>query len=93
MLNSKFQNLFKILCILATLCFVVFWFVTFLKNDDVSKIEIKYFEKDKYIKQQEFSVCFIPPFIEERFKDFNSSLSKEGYLNYLRGESSNDVLY
>lgn len=93
MLVNKFQNLFKIVCIIATLCFVVFWFVTFLKNDDVSKIEIKYFEKDKDIKQLELSVCFVNPFIEERFKDVNSSLRWEEYKNYLSGKSFNDVAY
>ena len=93
MLLNKFKILFKGLCIIATLCFVVFWLVTFLKNEDVSKIEIKYFEKDGDIELPEFTVCFANPFIDDRFKDVNSNLSREGYLSYISGKSSNVALY
>ena len=93
MIHKLLQYCFRALCIIATTCMVIYWFVTFLKNEDVSKIEIKYFKDDKDIKQPEFSMCFQDPFIDHRFKEVNSSLSKEGYHNYLIGNFSDNLIY
>lgn len=93
MFYNMLQSIFKGLCIIATTCMVIFWLVTFSKNEDVSKIEIKYFEKYEDITLPEFNACFQNPFIDDRFKEVDSGLSREGYQNYLSGTKSDNGIY
>ena len=95
---NEFQFFFKSICVLATVGFFVHWIVVFVKNEDVSKIEIRYVEKlddkeDDGITLPEFSLCFYNPFLDNRIKEINSNLSGEGYQSYLAGEILDDGFY
>ena len=95
---NEFQFFFKSICVIATVGFFVHWIVVFVKNEDVSKIEIRYVEKyddkdDDGITLPEFSLCFYNPFLDYRIKEINSNLSGEGYQSYLAGEISDDGFY
>ena len=95
---NEFQFFFKSICVLATVGFFVHWIVVFVKNEDVSKIEIRYIEKyddndDDDITLPELSLCFNNPFLDNRIKEINSNLSGDGYLNYLTGEASDGGFY
>ena len=95
---NELQFFFKSICVIATVGFFVHWIVVFVKNEDVSKIEIRYVEKlddkeDDGITLPEFSLCFYNPFLDNRIKEINSNLSGEGYLSYLTGEISDGGFY
>ena len=95
---NELQFFFKSICVVVTVGFFVHWIVVFLRNEDVSKIEIRYVEKqdekeDDGITLPEFSMCFYHPFLDNRIKEINSSLSGAGYQSYLKGEISDDGFY
>ena len=95
---NKLQFVFKSICFIATVGFFVHWIVVFMKNEDVSKIEIRYVEKyddedDDGITLPEVSLCFNDPFLDNRIKEINSNLSGEGYQNFLKGKFSDEGLY
>ena len=65
-----------------------------MKNEDVSKIEIKYFKNKSHdIKLPEFTICLQNPFLDNRFNEIHSNLSTEGYLNYLTGQIPDNGFY
>ena len=90
---NKIKLIFEVICIVITICIVAYWFVVYWRNEDVSKIEIKMLDKLKEIDPPELSICFWPPFIEDRLKDKKSNLNSTSYLKYLKGDIADDGVY
>ena len=72
---------------------VIYWCLIFLRNEDVSKVEIRLFEKSEDAKLPEFTICFMNPFIGDRLTEQNSNLTTINYLKYLKGEIPDNGKY
>lgn len=93
MLYTKIIILFKLLCVVSTVCMILYWIAVFWKNEDISRIEIQMFENLDDIEPPELTMCFLHPFIEDRLKDHSFNLNATNYLKYLKGEIPDNGIY
>ena len=88
------QSSFKILCVIATGSMIIYWIWRFLRNEDVSSIEIKSIDETiQDFTQLEITICLANPFYENRLQKVDASMSKKGYLKYLRGDENDTSSY
>ena len=91
-LNCKsLQLMFKVLCLSAATGMVVYWFVKFQRNEDLSVIEYKSIASMDETILPHFTLCIRKPFINEALQNVSTDLSEENYLKYLRGEIPDTV--
>ena len=72
---------------------ILYWIAVFLKNEDISRIEIQMIENLEDIDPPELIMCFLHPFIENRFKHHSFNLNATNYLEYLKGEVPDNGIY
>ena len=84
---------FKLLCFIAATIMIVHWIDIFQRNEDVSSIEITSFGIKEDIFQPEITICITQPFLDERFSNNNPDRDSQGYIQYLKGNNSENDFY
>ena len=88
------QSSFKILCVFATGSMIIYWILRFLRNEDVSSIEIKSIDETiQDFTQLEITICLANPFYENRLNKLDASMSRKDYMKYLRGAENDTSSY
>ena len=88
--RQKINVCFNFACAIVVAFMVGFWFYKYAVEDrEIGMVDYP-FLKDTNIKFPVTSICFVDPFIDEKLKEINSTISREKYISYLRGESSDD---
>ena len=70
----------------TTFFMVGFWFYKYYKNEDITLTEYVAFKSDVKAIYPELSICIAIPFLDSKFANVTSNLTKEIYLKYLQGE-------
>ena len=81
-----FKNCFKGLCFLTTLAMIVYWIIIYLRDEDISSIEISAPGLSDKTQQPELNICIAHPFLEEKFRQLGDNITSQNYLNYLQGQ-------
>ena len=86
--NRKlFRSCFTILCAIAVTFMVGYWFYKYQVEDrDIGVVDYIPFEDSKDFQFPVVSLCFKDPFIGERLREIDSSITRSAYRKYLRGE-------
>ena len=66
---------------------VIFWIHKFLKNEDVSVIEYKFFDDTDSILLPELTICFWNPFMYSALKNLSKDAPDYAYRQYLVGDN------
>ena len=80
-------NTFKYLCTLTTCIMVGYWVYKYHSNEDITLTEYKAFSSDVNAMYPELSICLSNPFLTSKFEEVNTNVTKEIYLEYLKGET------
>ena len=92
--KCSLQLSFKVLCFIATVSIIIYWIIRFLKNEDISSIQIKSIDEEiEDFTQLEITLCLANPFYEHILQKVNKGMSKNGYLRYLRGAEKDAAIY
>ena len=92
--KCSLQLSFKVLCFIATVSIIIYWIIRFLKNEDISSIQIKSIDEEiEDFTQLEITLCLANPFYEHILQKVNQGMSKNGYLRYLRGAEKDAAIY
>ena len=79
--------LFKGACWVAAVMMVLYWMFEFsIKDEDLSIVDYKTFYQETNIMLPEVSLCIENPFIEDKLKEINSTITISKYLQFLKGE-------
>ena len=81
------MNTFKYLCMLTTCFMVGFWVYKYHRNEDITLTEYKAFSSNVDAIYPELSICLTNPFLTSKFATLNTNVTKEMYLEYLKGET------
>ena len=84
---------FKALCFMASAGMVFYWIIKFQKNEDVNLVEYKSLKTLKDALQPEFTLCFLSPFLNDKFRDARLNLNSQGYVQYIKGETNANTSY
>ena len=86
--NRKlFRSCFTILCGIAVTFMVGYWFYKYKVEDrDIGVVDYVSLANAKEFQFPVVSLCFKDPFIDERLRKINSSITRRAYLKYLRSE-------
>ena len=85
--------LFKGACFATALIMVFYWIFEFaITDEDLSVVDYKNFHQESSISIPEVSLCIENPFIEEKLKEINSTLTTSKYINFLKGDIFDDKL-
>ena len=85
-----FNYSFKCICLVATVIMIVHWFIIFLKNEDVSSVEIKSPDITDDLQQPELNLCLVPPFLQEKITQIADNITTSDYVSYLKGFNAPD---
>ena len=85
--SSLIIDLFKFLCLLTAGFMIGFWIWEYLKNDDITLIEIKTLKEADDTHYPEMTLFVSPPFIKQYFRNISLKTNKETYLSYLWGNT------
>ena len=72
---------------LTTCIMVGYWVFKYNRNDDITLTEYKAFSSNADAIYPELSICLTTPFLTNKFATLNTNVTKEMYLEYLRGET------
>ena len=79
--------LFKGACFATALIMVFYWIFEFaITDEDLSVVDYKNFQQEPSIFIPEVSLCVENPFIEDKLKEINSTLTVSRYLEFLKGD-------
>ena len=84
------EYLFQLACVAGTIgttswCLYLFW-----QNNDVCLVDFKqYNEEIEYISPS-FSLAFLNPFVEEKFKKYGEGIDSTSYIQFLEGRYWDD---
>lgn len=77
---------FNLACFSTAFGMTSFWLYKYLKDEDLVQVDVKPFEMLLKSQYPMLSFCFWNPFIEQRLKFYNTSLTNQRYLDILKGE-------
>ena len=72
---------------------VGYWVYKFCMNEDITVIEYKTLRNADNAVFPEFSICFARPFLNEKLRQAGGQLTKENYIEYLKGDATNNETY
>ena len=91
--RKLFRFLFKLFCTIGLAFMIGYWLYKFVIEDrDVGVVDYELMEKAKDVEYPIPAFCFKDPFIEKNLKSYGSSINREAYIRYLKGELYNDEL-
>ena len=85
---TNFQNidfLFKFSCIILTIGFVVSWIYTYALDEDTTTIEMRSYFSSQDDPLPVMSMCFEETFDNVDFTQFGENITRDGYINHLKG--------
>ena len=86
---KQFRNMlvtvFNILCFVAAFVMTYRCLVTYLRDDDVCIIDFKSFHQTADNVYPSISICISNIFVEEKLKNYDSSLNISAYTHFLNG--------
>ena len=86
----KLDNVFQLICILATLSLQLYCVSQYLQNEDVSVVKYTTFHSDKDAIYPSLSFCIKPPFLEEKLKEYGEGINMSSYKKFLMGDVWNE---
>ena len=90
---KTFKLAFKAVCLIVTTGMIVYWIAKYLKDEDISVVEYNLVKNMETAFQPEFTICFENPFIEGKMNDISAEISRQEYLQYLKGEVPGNEIY
>ena len=80
------RYIFNFLCFSIAFGMTVFWLYKFWKDEDLVQVDIKPMDTFPQGQHVELSFCFYDPIIESKLKEYNNTLTKQKFLEFLNGE-------
>ena len=80
------RYIFNFLCFSIAFGMTVYWLYKFWKDEDLVQVDVKpmgTFPEGQFV---ELSFCFYDTIIESKLKEFNDSLTKRKFIEFLNGE-------
>ena len=78
--------MFHSLCLVVTVCIIVFWIYMFALDEDISLVEYKQYYRDEVDIFPSLSLCFKNPFSPKRHVKENEAYNDTSYLRFANGE-------
>ena len=76
---------FKALCVVSASFMVGYWIYKYHSNEDITTIEYKKLRNGDDIVFPELTICFTDPFLNETLGKIDRKLSRQQYVEYLKG--------
>ena len=93
MVRKIIQVSFTLICWVVFSLMVFYWFYKFkIEDRDIGVLDLISLEEAIDVEFPMPTICLIYPFINGKFKDFNSEINATVYLDYLKGNVVGDSL-
>ena len=83
---ARLSQFFQMICIFGAGSLLLWCYSEYSKNEDVVEVSFKKYGKDEESIYPDISLCFDHPFIEEKLKLYDTTLTNSLYAIFLMGE-------
>ena len=88
---DRFKRIYLLVCSLLTNILITYSILRYLENGNLTLMQTTKFHSSMDAIYPSFSLCILPPFLDERFENYNdSSINMTSYIQFLQGKIWDD---
>ena len=82
---SRINNTYFLACVTATIALHIYCAKRYFENENITEVKYTKFHSSNDSIYPSFSICILPPFIENRFDVYGNGINMTSYSDFLKG--------